>query len=287
MDCNELHLDLQRFIDDELDDARRATAEQHLQTCADCRDLVDRGQTFDTWLRGRLATEPAASPQLHAQVRARLAAASANPAAAVASSPGIAANPPADAPPRLAPRPLWLRAFASPWAPRLAMAAVLALLVAVPFLWLPKRGAGQAEAAAEQHACHEHAAGVLPPCCTAVPVGPGGTLGEPSPGAVVPDLASAGLTWQGTTRCTFAPVPVHMAVYTDANGRRFSLYMTAASGRQFGAPAGRRSVALEADAHHGPANLEVTIWEARRIRYTWVGPAGPAYDAALAPLQVL
>jgi hypothetical protein len=166
------------------------------------------------------------------------------------------------------------------------MAAVLALLVAVPFLWLPRRSAGVAIAAAEQHACHGGAPGdPLPPCCTDVPVGPGGQLGEPSPGGVVPDLSRAGLAWRQTTRCTFAPVPVHMLVYTDAGASRFSLYMTAAGGRQFGSPAGRRSVPLAKDAHHGAVRLEVTTWDSQRIRYTWVGPAGPAYDAALAPLQ--
>jgi anti-sigma factor RsiW len=263
MSCADLQRDLERLRDGELDAGATAAAEQHLATCAACRELLSRARGFDAWMRTRLGSETA-SPALHAAVRAASTARTTPP-----------------------PRPIWIRALASPWAPRLAMAAVLAFVLAAPLVWLPQRAGALALTAARQHAAHEGGApgDPLPPCCTAVAASVGTRLGEPSPGVVVPDLAGAGLALAGATRCTFAPTPVSMLVYAGPGGA-YSLYATAHGSREFAilrpgddGAAVHRSVAVPGDAHHGPERLEVTIWKRDGIVYTWVGPAGAAYEA--------
>lgn len=263
------------FADGGLEADEHAAVAAHLAACEECRDAAEREREFGELLRARWGGPEAAPASLRARVETVWAA-------------------PPSAPAEPASRPAWIRAFGSPWGPRLALAAVLVVAVLVPFL---RRGGvvpAFAATAAAQHACHGLAPGApLPPCCTALAVVTGDRLGPPSPGARVPDLRAAHLTLGAATRCTFAPAVVNLLAYQGPDGGRFSLYITDQSTREFktlrleqhdGARQSRQLVP-------GGANREsyaVTFWQRDGMVWTWVGPdASPAYDAALRILQTV
>jgi CBS domain-containing protein/DNA-directed RNA polymerase specialized sigma24 family protein len=91
MDCNELRPQLQLFLTASSTPKRARGSGAASAGCAECRDLAERGDVR-FWLRTRLATEPAASPQLHAAVGRswrcdRIAACAGAPASGRASPP--------------------------------------------------------------------------------------------------------------------------------------------------------------------------------------------------------
>jgi anti-sigma factor RsiW len=259
LDCAALAPLLPAYTDGELDAAQSADVAAHLAACPACRERRAREDAFTAFMRTRLGSAEAAPASLRAAIAAAAAAARRGP--------------------------WWARPLASPWAPRLAAAAVLALVIAVPLAWLPNRTTGQAQAAFDRHRTHALVPGspTLPACCTAVAAGVGDRLGPPSPGAVVPDLGPAGLRLAGVTYCTFSPHPVHLLAWRDRRETRFSLYITDRSLREFkllrarardGVVQAREEVATTS------GRFEVCTWMQGGLVYTWVGPVGDAAGAA-------
>jgi hypothetical protein len=264
-ECAEWRSALPGFTGGQLDGAVHAALRAHLDTCAWCRAELAREDAFTALLSRRLGAPAAASAAFGARIRT----ATAQPASAPTG---------------------WMRVLGSPWAPRLAMAAVLAFLVVIPLWWLPHRTPAIAETAAEQHRCHGLAPGApLPPCCTAIAAGIGDRLGPPSAGVAVPDLGSVGMRFEGATHCTFAAAAVNLLAYRDAAGERFSLYISDRATREFKTlRAEERDGVLQSrsvvtGASGGP--YVVTMWQRDGLVWTWVGSAGSAaYDAALRAL---
>ena len=261
---------LPAFGDGALDAADHAAVAAHVAACTDCRDAAAREQLFTGWLVSALRQAEPAPEGLRDRVWSGLATAKAPFAS-----------------------PWWTRPLGSVWAPRLAMAAVLALVFLVPVvrrLWVPP---ALATVSARQHVCHDLATGALmPPCCTALDVhAVGDRLGPPSDGRRIPDLTAAGLAWSGASRCTFAPAPVNMLVYQALSGARFSLYMSGESAREF------KQLRLKVDDGVAQAQYDVpvgspsvayrvTLWREAGIVITWIGPKDdPAYALALHLLQ--
>lgn len=274
--CARWRARLVAFADGALESDDHAAAAAHVAACDDCRDALARERDFGAWLQTRWPAAGPAPAALRAQV-----------ASILKESPAAGG-----APARVADRPAWLRALGSPWGPRLAMAAVLALAVLVPVLWRGGPVPALVATAAAQHACHAPVPGEpLPPCCTALAAAIGDLLGPPSPGVRVPGLQAAGLAFTAATRCTFAPAEVNLLSYADAAGGRFSLYMSDQSTREFktlraadrGGIASSRTVVPGGPDHPAYA---VTLWQRAGLVWTWVGPdASPAYAAALEILQ--
>jgi anti-sigma factor RsiW len=264
LDCTGVVTLLPAFDDGELPAPMRDAVAAHLSACDACRERQRREAAFTAFLRQRLPNDAVAPVAVVDAVRARLGS-------------------------RLLP-PRWALALASPWAPRLAAAAVLVLLVAAPFVWMPRHRAGQAHAhaAAEHHRTHGFVPGApLPPCCKDLGVGVGAPLGPPSPGVVVPDLSAAGLTLGAATYCTFAR-PVNLLSYRDPAGVSFSLYMTDGALREFKLLRARaRDGVVQARDEVTTENgrFAVCAWMRDGIVHTWVAPAGNATgDAALSLL---
>lgn len=265
-ECGRWREKLPAFGDGALDAADHAAVAAHVAACADCRDAAEREQLFTSWLVSTLRQAEPVPGHLRDRLRGGLDAATATPAA-----------------------PWWARPLGSVWTPRLAMAAVLALVFLVPVvrrLWVPP---AQATVATQQHCHHDLAPGAaMPPCCTALDVkAVGDRLGPPSAGCRIPDLGPAGLEWTGASRCTFAPRAVNMLVYRAATGSRFSLYMSSESAHEFKELRLRTTDGVEQaqyDVRTGTpvAVYTVTLWREAGIVLTWIGPKGdPAYAQAL------
>jgi mycothiol system anti-sigma-R factor len=272
MDCRELHQKVYAFLDGELDPELRAVVEKHLDSCPACRADVHVERELWGALGERLRRSEPAPAALRARILEGIQA-SATPA----------------------PRS-YGRLLASPWMPRLAMAAVLVVMLMVPLRFLMLRTPALALAAAERHGCHDlEASGPLPPCCEALAAGLGDVLGDPSAGVRVPDLEAQGLALARATRCSFSQRVVNMLAYQDRGGSRFSLYISDRDAREFkllrtrvvnGVPQLRDTVPVNDEVHHVHGTYEVTIWQRDGLVYTWVGPsASPAYEAALRRLQ--
>jgi anti-sigma factor RsiW len=258
LDCGVVAALLPAFADGELDTLQRAAVGAHLAHCPACQALRQHEDAFTALLRARLPGTEAAPASLRAAIGAALSA---------------------------DPRPaFWARSLASPWLPRIAAAAVLALLVVVPLAWLPQRSHGQAQATVEQHRSHAFLPGEpLPPCCTPVAAGVGTALGPPSPGAVVPDLHASGLELTTVVHCTFAPAPVHLLSYRDAAGSVYSLYVTDRAWREFKLLRARSRegvVQVRDEIETAAGSFSVCRYLDGRLVYTWVAPAANATGAA-------
>src|SRR5262249_36340521 len=114
-DCERWRRLLPAYGDDELAAVDRAALAAHLADCTACRDTAEREAQFGHWLHRRVGGT--VSP----------------PAALVERVASVSAGGRAPA------RPAWVRVLASEWTPRIAMAAMLAFLVALPLLWWPQR----------------------------------------------------------------------------------------------------------------------------------------------------
>jgi anti-sigma factor RsiW len=268
MECREVPEALAARAGGELQPERETALAAHVAGCAGCRDVVARERDWTGFMRARLGARAPASEELRLRIRTSLDAERV---------------------------PWTARVFGSPWAPRLATAAVLAV-VALGVVLLGGRGTpAVAQAAAERHVCHDPTPdGPLPPCCTELDVGVGDALG-PSYGAVrVPDLASCGLHLVRATHCTFADDPVVYLAYADAAGGRFSLYISDHGVREFrllrhetrnGVPQARHAVALPSAGGESAGRVEVVLWLHQGSVFTWVGPVGDSFESALARLQ--
>ena len=257
-DCDAFDAVVHAHLDHELDAGRESDLAQHLEICAVCRERLDVERSYDAALRTRLRAVERAPASLQAAIRGALAAAR--------------------------PAPWYARGLASSWAPRLAMAAVLAVVLLIPAVRLLQRVPDVAHAAGARHACHHlEAAGPVPPCCKDLGIGVGGSLGEPSPGVAVPDLASHGLQWARTTRCNFHQADANLLVYRDAAGGSFSLVLAAYDPASFrlirwrgedGVPVAHYLVPVDDPAHGVRESLDVTLWRSGNLACTWTGPAG-------------
>jgi len=58
MNCRKCRAELERYLDNELDQKGRATVEQHLAACAGCRQKLTELQALDSVLRARPEVEP-------------------------------------------------------------------------------------------------------------------------------------------------------------------------------------------------------------------------------------
>lgn len=267
-DCTAMREKLMAYADVQLDADERRAVESHVQSCAACAAALGAETAVSGLLRQRAALRDAAPAALRHSILA-----------------GLRGGAPRSA-------PWFARLLAWRWTPRLAMAAVLAVLLLVPLRYYRGGLPSIATAAAARHACHDLLPnGDLPPCCTALQVVPGDVLGAPSEGAVLPDLAGAGLDFQRAVRCTFDDRPVNLAAYRDAGGRRFSLYVTGADEREFKLLRTRRvnGVTLfrsAVPAGPGGQDFDVALWRQDGFVYTLVGPAaGSEFEGALARLH--
>jgi anti-sigma factor RsiW len=261
------------YLDGELDAAQAAEFERLLAESPEYRAQFEIERDYDAVLRRRL----------------RLRLAEPAPAALRNTITAALATPPKT--------PWYARGLASAWAPRLAMAAVLAVVLLIPALRLLQRVPDVAHAAGARHACHHHLdiEGPLPPCCREIAAGVGQILGEPTPGVAVPDLAIAELRLVRAMQCTFRQSNTSQLLYKDASGRTFSLVLSAWEPASFrmirwraveGVPRAEFVVPVDDPVHHVHENFDVTLWRAGDFACTWTGPAqDPDHAAALRVLQ--
>jgi len=259
-ECGDLDAVASAHLDGELDPARESELVFHLTGCAICRERLEVERAYDAALRLRLRRTEVAPASLHAAVRGAI----------------VAARPPSVA--------WYARGLASSWAPRFAMAAVLAVLLIVPAVRLLQRIPDVAQAAGDRHGCHHlTAGGVVPPCCKELSVLAGMSLDDPSAGVVVPDLTSAGLRLVRATRCNFHQADANLLAYHDVAGNSFSLvlspYEPASSRlirwrREDGVPVARYVVPVDVPAHGVRERLDVTLWRSGKIACAWTGPEG-------------
>lgn len=269
MHCRELGETLDADRTGALAREQVAELEEHLRRCPACRDLAGRERAWIELLQDRLGGVDPASEALRARIRTAVDA---------------------GAPP-------WTtRILASGWTPRLAMAAVLALVLVVPLVWLGGGTPARATAAAQRYAAHAPTPnGAVPPCCTPLELGVGDPLAPRVPEVRVPDLAAAGLAFAHAAYCTFGDDPVYSLEYGDRAGGRFSLYIGEHGAREFkllrhetrdGVSQARHTVAPPAAASGPALRVEVVLWMRGGRLFTWVGPEGPGFEAARRQLQI-
>lgn len=264
LDCNAVEPHLVAHLHGELGAGEESAVRVHLAGCAACRARIEHERAFDGWLRERLRTPAPAA--LAGRVREAL---------------------------QEERRSALVRLFGSPWTPRAAMAAVLAVVILVPLWWLAGGPPAPAVAAASRHATHGPGPS-LPPCCIALDLRTGDVLEAPSAGVRVPDLADVGLHLVRATRCTFGASPVNALEFEDAAGNRFSLYIGTAGIPEFRRLRPRVVDGVAQLRHVVPASkvrgardrLAVTLWERAGFLYTWVGPTH-AGESAPIRLQTL
>ncbi len=270
MNCQMMQREWDEYLEGGLTSERRTLMETHLQTCEDCQALPVVGEALVTLLRQRLA--PTAAP---AVLRARIMESISPDGAAASPAAGFSVT-------------TWMSNWlGSPWAPRLAMAAVLAFLLLVPlrgFLQPPVL----AKEAVDRHEHHVSAAASEEfSCCKALHLQPGDILGDPSRGARVPDLSSDGLELVVATRCGYAGNDVTILAYRSAGEESFSLYITDQALDNFQEMRTKVSSDI-VQARHEVRSSEVTIWERSGLIWFWVGPrSNPEYSTALADLRTL
>lgn len=268
MECREVPEALVARAGDALAPERGTALAAHLDRCSQCQEAAARERDWAMFMRARLGAGAPAPQALRQRI-------------------GVSLD--------TTRTPWTARLLGSPWAPRLATAAVLAV-VALGIVLLGVRGTpAVAQTAAERHACHEPTPdGSLPPCCTELEVGVGDPLGSTFGDVRVPDLSASGLRVTRATRCTFADDPVVYLAYADAAGRRFSLYIADHGVREFrllrhetrnGVPQARSVVTLPAGDGPTSERLEVVFWLRQGNVFTWVGPVGGGFESALAWLQ--
>lgn len=266
--CETYRERLMAHADGELGAAERVAVEEHARGCAACAAALRHETAMSQFLRTRLPVRDAAPTSLRDAIRTR--------ASALPSSPA----------------PWYVRGLAWRWTPRLAMAAVLAVLLVVPLQYFRRGVPGIVTVAVARHACHAlEPSGDLPPCCIDLRSAPGDALGPPSAGASVPDLEPAGLRFMRAARCTFQDRPVNLIAYRDARNRPFSVYITDAD-REFKLLRTRRvdgttrfQLSVPPEAGGGEAH-EVVLFEQSGFVYTLVGPdAGAEFEAALRGIQ--
>ncbi len=265
MACDLSSREFLQYLEGELLGSSAAAVELHLGQCESCQ------------------AEALLSPALAAMLQARLPA---HPAPAALARRLRTAQPPApiasDPRPRTGPETTvsWRRWLASPWAPRLAMAAVVAVLVLIPArgFW---RAPALAQEAVDRHAGHlPFWGGPIPACCLDLMLAAGAILDAPSAGERVPDLSGIRLELLTATRCTGLST-VNLLCYRSAVGDVFSLYISDQVAEQFQALHLRDG----RQARYRVQDSEVTLWARNRFLYQWVGPHGStAYDQALALL---
>jgi len=264
-ECSDLDAVASAHLDRELDPARERELAAHLAGCAVCRERLGVERAYDAALRLRLRRTEVAPAALHAAIRGAIAAA------------------------RPAATPWYARGLASSRAPRLALAAVLAVLLIVPATRLLQRIPAVAQAAGDRHGCHHLTAdGPVPPCCKELAVHAGMSLGEPSAGVVVPDLSGAGLQLARATRCNFHQADANLLVYRDAPGGSFSLVLAPYEPASFrlirwrrenGPPMARYVVPVDDPAHGVHERLDVILWRSGKLACMWTGPEGDAAHA--------
>ncbi|UCE02577.1 MAG: zf-HC2 domain-containing protein [Candidatus Latescibacterota bacterium] len=267
-DCNLERERLLLYLDGVLRNAEAEAVESHVEQCATCQSLEVIDAELAALIRRKLPVA-SASPALRGRVLASLEAEDGPAAARVADL-----------------RESWSRRlFASPWLPRLVMAAVLAFLLLVPVRGL-FRPPALAQAAIERHGCHADGldGADTPPCCHDLMLSVGALLQAPSAGQVVPDLGTEGLKLIATTHCEFDDTAVNMLAYRASDAATFSLYITDRVTEQF-MQLSVQEVNGMAQARHRVKESEVTIWKRDGLIYFWVGPHdSPSYDQALARL---
>jgi anti-sigma factor RsiW len=208
MNCQTMKQEWSEYLEGGLANELRALMDTHLETCDACQALPVVGEQLATMLRQRLP-QPTAPASLRTRVEELIAA---------------DVSPERVAPERKAGSTVtdWLSNWlGSPWAPRLAMVAVLAFLIMVPF---KSQTPALAEEAVDRHENHVSASSAEQlSCCKSLHLQPGDILGDPSRGARVPDLSSDGLELVVTTRCGYKGKDVTILAYRSAGEESFSL----------------------------------------------------------------
>ncbi len=264
MACDLVPAELLRYLEGKLPQAAAAAVELHLDRCEACQAEAILPAEFARLLQTRLPAPPVPAALVR-QLRA----------AHSGLRPWEAFPPAAES---RFPWRLWL---ASPWTPRLAMAAVVAVL-----LLIPARGFWKAPAVAHdavtRHAGHlPYWGGPMPGCCQDLMLDVGAILEAPSAGERIPDLGAVGLVFVAATRCAGATT-VNLVCYRAAAGEFFSLYMSDQAAEQFQAHQRRPGE----HSRYRVQDSDVTLWARNDFLYQWVGPHGStAYDQALALLH--
>jgi hypothetical protein len=257
--------DLWRYLAGGLDGDPEVRVREHVERCGTCQSVTLVDARLAALLRQKLGEEtaPAFRQQIVDTLRREASGATA------AAGRRIEA--------------WWRRALRSPWTPRWAMAAVLVLLVLLPFRSFFQAPA-LAQAAAGRHVHHAPAyGGPLPSCCRDLGLGPGDMLGPPSPGCRIPELGGGGLTLIAAAHCTGSP-EVNLLGYRSRAGATFSLYITDRVTEEFMGLRTRQADGLP-EARYRVKDLAVTVWKRDGLVYFWVGPAtDAAYDLILADL---
>lgn len=260
MSCRLLHEKLDAYLRGTLAAPEAASLERHLETCQACQEIDVVGAAFGAWVRRRMppATLP---PGFQQRLQDALAVSAVEPGR----------------------RGVLLRFFGSPWGPRMAMAAVLLVLVSVPIRGL-FRAPALARVAVESHQAHTERdpALPLPTCCVRLPLAVGDPL-DSGHRAVVPDLSEEGLELALATRCTLRGEPVTILAYRDVGEKAFSLYIADRLPEEFDSLRRADGLRPVKSAARGSA---VTIWEQGGLVYFWIGPErDPQYATALSHLQ--
>jgi hypothetical protein len=288
--CGVESRELWLFLRGQLEGEAERRLLDHLESCALCQSVPLMETGYAEMLRTKLAGR-AAGADLRARVLGRLRGEEAAPARAAPAGSGSledagrtpgtgTASAPVDAAPPGVAR--YRRLLASSWLPRLAMAAVFAVLLLVPVRALFRSPALAVEAATR----HTHHAslygGPLPACCRDLGLSEGDLLGAPSEGLRIPDLGGWGLHLVAASCCTAGGVRVNQLGYRGPDGAMFSLYLSDQVAEQFGE---FRTRAGSDRARSRVRAAAVTTWKRGGIVHLWVGPhADPNYDLALAAL---
>ena len=182
--------------------------------------------------------------------------------------------------------PWYQRLMSNSRTPRLAMAAILVLMVAIPmrvFFHSP----ALAYAMVDRHKCHAPLYGTsMPSCCERVSLSEGDIIPKNAHGAVVPNLKERGLELIATSRCRYKGTLVNLFGYRSSDGEVYSLFISdrfAAEFRQIKHKHQKRGIM---QASYVAEEQGVTLWERNGVVYFWVGPEDANHDdAVLSALQ--
>ena len=265
MDCTALRQSIYDFLNGELPPEEARALQQHGQACPSCAEVLHGEEAMSRFLHERLRRPEPAPAALRSRLQDALRA---------GASAGRAV--PAE-------RNRWREILASPWTPRLAMAIVFAVILLVPLARL--RTPAVVEAAVVRYECHHlDLTQPLPACCHDLGAGVGDSLGEPSPGAVVPDLTTRGFQFVMATRCAYADHTINLLAYKDAQGRPFYLYLTDHEAREFKLLR-THEVGGISMARYRVRERDVAVWQRGNLVCYWVGARdGAGFEAGLARL---